>query len=62
MIQTLEDYVYNLGDRRKYIQWANRSVDLESQHPTWSKEQVEALAFRQIFPELTLPPQFEPKP
>lgn len=61
-MQTLSDYVYNFGDSPKYNQWASRCVALENSQPEWRDDQIEALAFKEVFPELTLPPQFEPKP
>jgi hypothetical protein len=59
-LQTLNDYVWNMGDKRKYYEWANGSVDLELIHPDWTREQLEAASFRTVFPELTLPECFKP--
>lgn len=62
VMQTLSDYVWNLGSVYNYERWENYALQLHGKHPLWRPDQSEAMAFRKVFPELTLPPQFEPKP
>jgi len=61
-MQDLDDYVWNLGDSRKYWEWESTATHHMFNYPSWSEEQAEAVAFKDVFPELSLPPQFEPKP
>lgn len=61
-LQTFCEYVENLGDRRKYWEWDAAIKRNELKHPHWRWRQAQAAAFREVFPGLALPPQFEPKP
>lgn len=62
VMQTLSDYVWNLGNANDWGRWHNCALRLHGKHPLWRPDQSEAMAFTKVFPGLTLPPQFEPKP
>jgi len=56
--QTLDDYIWNFGDRHAYCEW-RKAVD-EKERIGTDRRKAEVEAFHEIFDGLKLPECFKP--